>query len=238
MRNVGMETVTGGTIVGGRYGASASEAAPSPPLIIGRSTNVGAAMPQPPPNPATHPDQSRLAGLPPAGMQAMQAALQAIRRGDAGEVLRLTGEVLGLVPGHPEALRLAGIAHAAGGHHDLARDALQRSHDRRPDDALVLIDLGNAQQRCGDHDAARNSWNKDAQLAPGHPMPPYNLGRSLPLEGRTNEAIGMLWRAAEMAQDFALARNLAGEALVPAGRFDEAHQHYRRARWTHHPRGE
>src|SRR3546814_10659990 len=111
MRNVGMETVTGGTIVGGRYGASASEAAPFPPLIIGRSTNVGAAMPQPPPNPATHPDQSRLAGLPPAGMQAMQAALQAIRRGDAGEVLRLTGEVLGLVPGPPAALRLARIAH-------------------------------------------------------------------------------------------------------------------------------
>src|SRR3546814_3654346 len=112
MRQFGMVTVSGGTVVGGRYGASASEAAPSRPIISGRSTNVGAAMPQPPPNPATHPDQSRLAGLPPAGMQAMQAALQAIRRGDAGEVLRLTGEVLGLVPGHPEALRLAGIAHA------------------------------------------------------------------------------------------------------------------------------
>src|SRR3546814_6731400 len=71
-------------------------------------------MPQPPPSPAKYPDQSSLAGLPPDGMKAMQAALQAIRRGDAGEVLRLTGEVLGLVPGHPEALRLAGIAHAAG----------------------------------------------------------------------------------------------------------------------------
>src|SRR3546814_15123807 len=93
------------------------------------------------------------------------------------------------LPGHPEALRLAGIAHAAGGHHDLARDALQRSHDRRPDDALVLIDLGNAHQRCGDHDAARNSWHKDAQLAPGHTMPPHNLGRRLQLEGRTDEAI-------------------------------------------------
>src|SRR3546814_1554645 len=66
-------------IFGGRHGASASEAAPSLPLIIGRSTNVGAAMPQPPLSPAKYPDQSRLAGLPPAGMQAMQAALQAIR---------------------------------------------------------------------------------------------------------------------------------------------------------------
>src|SRR3546814_19860760 len=73
-------------------------------------------------------------------------------------------------------------------------------------DALVLIDLGNAQQRCGDHDAARNSWNKAAQLAPGHPMPPYNLGRSLQLEGRTDEAIGMLSRAAELAPAFAPAQ--------------------------------
>src|SRR3546814_14411468 len=105
MRNFGMETVTGGTIVGGRYGASASEAAPSPPLIIGRSTNVGAAMPQPPPNPATPPDQSRLAGLPPTRMQAMQAALTATRRRHEGEVLRLPVEVLGLVPGPPEPIR-------------------------------------------------------------------------------------------------------------------------------------
>src|SRR3546814_10684424 len=95
--------VTGGTIVGGRHGSSAPEAAPSLPLIIGRSTNVGAAMPQPPPIPAKYPAQSRLAGLTPAGMQAMQEALQAIRRGDAGEVLRMTGEVPGLVPGQPAA---------------------------------------------------------------------------------------------------------------------------------------
>src|SRR5690606_21468910 len=101
--------------------------------------NDGAAMSQPTPDPASRPDQSRLAGLPPAGMQAMRMALQAVRRGDANEVLRLTGEVLDLVPGHPEALRLAGIAHAAGGRHDLARDALQRSLDARPGDPLVLI---------------------------------------------------------------------------------------------------
>lgn len=164
----------------------------------------------------------------------MQAALQAIRRGDAGEVLRLTGEVLDLVPEHPEALRLAGIAHAAAGRHDLARDALQRSHDRNPDDALVLIDLGNAQQRCGEQDAARASWRKAAQLAPGHPMPPWNLGRSLQLEGRTDEAIDLLSQAAELAPDFMPARILLGDALVHAGRFDDADTHYRQALW-HNP---
>src|SRR5690606_20370112 len=177
------------------------------------------------------PDQSRLAGLPPAGIRAMQDAAQAIRRGDAGEVLRLTDQALGLAPGHPEALRLAGIAHAAAGHHELARDALQRSHDGRPDDALVLIDLGNAQQRCGEREAAHASWRRAARLAPTHPMPPWNLGRSLQLEGRTDEAIELLAQAVVLAPDFVPARILLGDALVHAGRLDEADVHYREALW-------
>src|SRR3546814_16151179 len=65
-------------------------------------------------------------------------------------------------------------------------------------------------------------------------MPPYNLGRSLQLEGRTDEAIGMLSRAAELAPDFAPARILLGDALVHAGRFDEADTPYRKALW-HNP---
>ena len=161
----------------------------------------------------------------------MHAAMQAIRQGDAMAVLRLTGEVLAIAPEHPEALRLAGIAHNASGRHDLARDALQRSHEQRPDDALVLIDLGNAQQRCGDQAAARASWRKACELVPRHPMPWYNLGRDLQLEGHTTDAIAMLSRAVELAPDFMPARILLGDALVHAGHFDEADAHYREALW-------
>ncbi len=188
-------------------------------------------MTQPRPNPGSHTADHRLAGLPPAAVQHMQAAMQAVHRGDAGEVLRLVDAVLAIAPGHPEALRLAGIAHGANGRHEQARDALQRSHEQRPDDALVLIDLGNAQQRCGEREAAHASWRRAAALAPGHPMPKYNLGRSLQLEGRTDEAIGLLSQAAERAPDFIPARILLGDALVHAGRFDEADAHYRDALW-------
>jgi Flp pilus assembly protein TadD len=187
-------------------------------------------MPQSPSNPVAAIDP-RLAALPPAAVQRMHAAMQAIRRGDADAVLRLTGEVLEIAPEHPEALRLAGIAHGAGGRPDLARDALQRSHDQRPDDALVLSDLGHAQQRCGDLDAARASWRKAGELAPRHPMPWYNLGRGLQLEGRTDDAIALLSRAVELAPDFMPARILLGDALVHAGRFEEADAHYREALW-------
>ena len=188
-------------------------------------------MSQSPPNPGNVPIDPRLAALPPAGVQRMHEAMQAIRRGDADAVLRLTGEVLVLAPEHPEALRLAGIAHAASGRHELARDVLQRSHEQRPDDALVLIDLGNAQQRCGDANAARASWHKAGELAPQHPMPWYNLGRGLQLEGHTADAIAMLSRAAELAPDFMPARILLADALVHAGRFDDADAHYREALW-------
>ncbi|GAB3315010.1 tetratricopeptide repeat-containing sulfotransferase family protein [Luteimonas notoginsengisoli] len=186
-------------------------------------------MPQSTMSPAA--SDPRLAGLPPAALPRMQAAMQAIRQGDADSVLRLAGEVLAMAPEHPEALRLIGIAHNASGRHAQARDALQRSHDRRPGDALVLIDLGNAQQRCGDPQTARASWHKAGELAPGHPMPWYNLGRALQLEGRTGEAIAMLSRAVELAPDFMPARILLGDALVHAGRFEEADAHYREALW-------
>lgn len=188
-------------------------------------------MPQPTTSPAASTIDPRLAGLPAAAIQHMQAAMHAIRQGDADSVLRLAGEVLAMAPGHPEALRLIGIAHNAGGRHALARDALQRSLDRRPGDALVLIDLGNAQQRCGDPDAARASWRQAGELAPRHPMPWYNLGRGLQLDGRTGEAIAMLSRAVELAPDFMPARILLADALVHAGRFEDADTHYREALW-------
>src|SRR5690606_26806513 len=156
---------------------------------------------------APSPD-SRLAGLPADALPRMRAAAQALQRGDAETALEQAGAALAASPGHPEALRLSGIAHAMRGRHEQAREALRQSLSERPGDALVLIDLGNAQQRCGDRDAAHASWRSAAALAPGHPMPPYNLGRSLQLEGRTDEAIELLSQATKLAPAFVPARIL------------------------------
>ena len=181
--------------------------------------------------PGARPPDPRLAGLPASALPHMQATMQALHRGDGDAALQRAGEALAAAPDHPEALRLAGIAHALGGRHEQARDTLQRSLDRRPDDALVLIDLGNAQQRCGDRDGAHASWRRAAGLAPGHPMPPYNLGRSLQAEGHTDDAIELLSLAAGLAPDFIPARILLADALVHAGRLDEADTQYREALW-------
>jgi tetratricopeptide (TPR) repeat protein len=174
---------------------------------------------------------ARLAGLTASAVAAMQAAAQAIRRGDAELGLRRLDEVFAVEPSHPEALWLAGIAHNAAGRHAEARAALQRAHARRPQDALLLIDLGNAQQGCGERDDAQASWRRAGELAPTHPMPWFNIGRNLQLEGRTTAAIDALSRAAALAPDFIPARILLGDALVHAGRFDDADAQYREALW-------
>lgn len=181
--------------------------------------------------PSTSSDDPRMAGLSAPAIAAIRAAAQAIRGGDAEQGLRRLDEVLALSPGHPEALWLAGIAHNARGRHVEACTALQRAHVQRPRDALLLIDLGNAQQGCGERDAARASWRRASELAPTHPMPWFNLGRNLQLEGRTTPAIDALSRAAELAPDFIPARILLGDALVHAGRFDDADAQYREALW-------
>src|SRR5690606_1280775 len=199
---------------------------------------AGSPMTQQTTTPSAPTRAPRLVGLPESTLPRILAAMQALQRGDGETALQQAGDVLAAAPEHPEALRLAGIAHALGGRHEQARDTLQRSLDRRPDDALVLIDLGNAQQRCGDREGARASWRRAAGLAPGHPMPSYNLGRSLQLEGRTDDAIELLLLATGLAPDFIPARILLADALVHAGRLDEADTQYREVLWRNPASGD
>jgi tetratricopeptide (TPR) repeat protein len=188
-------------------------------------------MPLTKPTLPTNRDNPRMSGLPPPAVAALQAAMQAIHRGHAEEALRLIDDALGLAPAHPEALWLAGVVHNACGRHAEACAVLQESHAQRPDDALALIELGNAQQACGEREGAHASWRLAGNLAPDHPMPWFNLGRGLQLEGRTADAIDALSRAVALAQDLIPARILLGDALVHAGRFEEADAQYREALW-------
>ncbi len=184
------------------------------------------ALPHAMPASAPRPD-----GIPPAALRHMQAIAQAMRGGDAATAARLADELLAIAPDAPDALHLAGVAYDAGGRHQAARDALRRASARWPENALVLVDLGNAQLHCGDREAARASWREATSRQPAHPMPWYNLGRSLQLEGRTQEAIDALSQAVRHAPSFMPARILLADALVHAGRLDDADGHYREALW-------
>ncbi|MFA6231726.1 MAG: sulfotransferase [Rhodanobacter sp.] len=184
--------------------------------------------PQPP-----HGAEPRLSGLPPAGVQHLQTAAHAIRDGAEAAARQALDAALILTPEHPEALRLYGLLHARAQRHDEALVVLQRVIAQWPDYALAYSDLGNVQQARGLVEAAFASWRQACALAPAAPMPWFNLGRNLQQYGDTLAAVDALSRAHELASNFLPALILLGDALVHAGRFDEAAARYRAALSLH-----
>lgn len=174
-----------------------------------------------------------LRGLPPAAVQHLQAAARAIRAGAEAAARQALDAALGIAPEHPEVLRLYGLLHMRAQRHDEALATLQRVIAQWPDYALAHSDLGNVQQTRGAADAAFASWRQACILAPAAPMPWFNLGRNLQQYGDTMAAIDALSRAHELAPDFLPALILLGDALVHAGRFDEASDRYRAALMLH-----
>ena len=180
------------------------------------------AAPSPPNN-----AEPRLAGLPPEAIKLLQTAAHAIRAGNLDRAIQILHSALDTVPDHPEVLRLLGMCHLRSQHYDAAQTVLQRCLAQWPDYALARSDLASVQYAIGAADAAFASWRKACELAPGAPLPWFNLGRNLQLYGDTNEAIAALQQAHALAPDLLPALVLLGDALVHAGRFDEADQRYR-----------
>jgi Flp pilus assembly protein TadD len=175
----------------------------------------------------------RMAGLPAEAVPRLHAAARAIRDGALASAESILRGVLAAAPEHPEALRLYGILHTRSNRPLAALDLLQRASARRPNDELILNDLGSALYACGEHAAAFVAWRRATELAPREPMPWYNLGRNLQLEGRTEPALDALQRACELAPTFVPAQVLRGDALTYLGRFDEAEAAYRAALRAH-----
>jgi len=180
-------------------------------------------------NHASNPAEPRLDGLGPAGVQKLQAAARAIRDGSEVAARQALDTALTESPGHPEALRLYGLLHARAQRPVAAVASLQETLRQWPDYALAYSDLGNAQQACGDLDAAFVSWRHACELAPDAAMFWFNLGRNLQLHGQTQAAIETLEHASSLNPKFLPALILLGDALVHAGQFEEADAHYRAA---------
>ncbi|WP_426689425.1 sulfotransferase [Rhodanobacter ginsengiterrae] len=177
--------------------------------------------------------EPRLDGLSPGAVQQLQAAAHAIRDGAEAKARQALDAALELAPGHPEAWRLYGILHTRAQRHDEAQACLQRALAQWPDYALAHSDLASVQQARGDIDAAFASWRQACALTPTAPMPWFNLGRNLQLHGDTEAAIEALQQAHALAADFLPALVLLGDALVHAGRFDDADARYRAALALH-----
>jgi tetratricopeptide (TPR) repeat protein len=172
-------------------------------------------------------DNPRMAGLPPAVVQRLQAAARAIRDGQAPLAEKLLKESLAAAPGHPETLRLLGIHLTRSGRPQEGLAALRDALAQLPNDALLHTDLGSALRASGDVDGALASWRRACELQPDYAMGWFNLGRNLQLRGQSIDAVEALQRATSLAPESWPAAVLLGDALVHLGRFDEAVESYR-----------
>jgi tetratricopeptide (TPR) repeat protein len=171
----------------------------------------------------------RMDGIDATRVSSLHAAARAIRDGATAQAEALLQEAIAATDGHPEALRLLGILRNRQRRPLEARDLFLRALVRRPDDALLLSDLGSAQMQAGDADAAFASWEQACALAPHEPAPWYNLGRNLQLQGRGVDAVPALRKALALAPGIVPAAVLLGDALVHLGEFADAAGAYRQA---------
>lgn len=171
----------------------------------------------------------RMAGLPSALVAVIHAGARALRDGQPRQAETLLLQACAQAPAHAEPLRYLAILQLHARRAPMAAQTLQRALAIAPDDALLHCDLGTAQSAGGDIEAALSSWRRACELDPAQPMPWFNLGRNLQQLGRTEAAIAALQQASTLAADMLPAKILLGDALVHAGRFDEAAGRYRHA---------
>ncbi len=190
-------------------------------------------MPEVRSNPRPSRAEPRLDGLDSAGRGHLQGAACALRDGDEVAARGALDALLTRYPAHPEALRVYALLHARAQRPTPAFALLQRALAQWPDYAMAWSDLGNLQRAVGDIDAALYSWQRACALAPDASMPWFNLGRHWQLCGDTATAISALERAHALAPDLIPAAILLGDALVHAGRLEEATARYRHALAVH-----
>ena len=175
----------------------------------------------------------RLDGLDAAGRKHLQAAAWALREGNVTAAGVELDALLARHPAHPEALRVYALLHVRARRPAQAHALLQQVLAQWPDYAVAWSDLGNLQRAVGDAEAALGSWRRACALAPDAPMPWFNLGRHLQSCGDTAAAIRALERAHALAPDLLPAAILLGDALLHAGRLDDASTRYRAALAIH-----
>lgn len=171
----------------------------------------------------------RMAGLDPAIIDAVHAGARALRDGATTQAEALFKQACQRAPTHPEPLRYLALLELHTRRAVRAITTLERALALAPDDALLHSDLGSARAATGDREGAIACWRRACEFGPEQPTPWFNLGRNLQQAGDTDGAIAALERAIALAPKLLPARILLGDALVHAGRFAAAADHYRTA---------
>ena len=122
-----------------------------------------------------------------------------------------------------------GVVLLKAGRVDDAIAQFQKALRNKPDDPVVLNNLGNALLKRGRLDEAITQYRKALQVKPDGVLVRYNLGDALLQKGSVDEAITQLQEVLEIIPSAPNAHQKLGAALMLKGRVDEAITQFQKA---------
>jgi len=118
----------------------------------------------------------------------MNEAIEHHKSGRREEAEQLYRTILQQVPDQPDALNLLGVLAVDGGRKDLAVDLIGRAIARRPLDANIQNNYGNALLLQRRHDEAQEHLEQAISLQPNFTEALYNLARTVRMQGDMDES--------------------------------------------------
>ncbi len=163
--------------------------------------------------------------------QALDLATQHHRAGRLTEAEAIYRQILAAVPDHPGATHLLGVLSGMKGDLGVAEEFLRRSIALAPRDAMFYVNLARflAQYAPGRLAEVPDLYRRALEIVPREPLIYYDLGTTLQLLKRFDEALAAYEQALDLKPDFAQACNNKGSVLKEKGRFEEALTCYGRA---------
>jgi len=154
--------------------------------------------------------------------QAVRLAMELQKQSKLDQAEGIYGEVLTVVPEHPDALHFLGILHYQRGRTVEAIQTIIRALDAFPDYVDAHNNLGNIYMEQGRLEEAEACYRRTVRLAPGHLGACNNLGTVLRALGRLDEAEPVFRNALAISSDFFPLHYNLGNLLYQQGRGAEA----------------
>lgn len=158
----------------------------------------------------------------------LQKGLEYHQTGQLAEAEAVYRQILRMIPDHPDALYLSGLAAYEAGRCKDAVEQISKAIHISPVGPFYY-GLGNALFKLGMLDEAVESFREALRLAPDIDAAYFSLGNALRAQGKLDEAIENFRKALLLKPDFVEACNNLGVALKDQGRLDEAIESFRKA---------
>jgi len=159
----------------------------------------------------------------------LNQAIEAIQDKHLEDAERLLDRALGVVPHHPDALRLMGVALALGKKWQRALEFIELASALAPKNGIIHSNKGNILKELGRTQEAIASYDKAIALAPNYAEAYNNKGNALQDVSSFEESLVWYDKAIALAPDYAEAYNNKGNALTAQKKAQEALSWYDKA---------